>query len=274
MDPNPTIDEVERLPPTFSTLRELFLRSGNRCMFPGCPAAMVNGEGDFIGQVCHIEAAKPGGERFNKDQTEDDRRHISNLMLMCYPHHIQTNNVSNYSATLLKEYKQLHEARFSDVAEKMERSMVHDITGPNTMQHPKKLRRFSDVLNWNHSAEELAGDLQEFQKFVDRLAKVPKSTRDVFRIIIERGNSDGNLPIPELELVVSISREELVTHLAVLERHMLTTEGDSSEFGQTQVRPWAARHGWNVAADLKEFSKRTGVPLASLIGDGLFEQLD
>jgi hypothetical protein len=48
---------------------------------------MLNIEGTFIGQICHIEAAEEGGERFNLNTTNEQRRSAVNLMLMCYEHH-------------------------------------------------------------------------------------------------------------------------------------------------------------------------------------------
>lgn len=76
-------EPVKRLTPEKETLRELYLKSGNLCMFPECTERMINANGVFIGQVCHIEAAEDGGERFNEKQTNEERRHFSNLMLMC-----------------------------------------------------------------------------------------------------------------------------------------------------------------------------------------------
>ena len=52
---------------------------------------MMNTEGVFIGQVCHIEAADEGGERFNPSMTPKERRQLSNLLLMCYPHQLAMN---------------------------------------------------------------------------------------------------------------------------------------------------------------------------------------
>jgi hypothetical protein len=103
----------KRLKPDFRTFRELFLKSGNLCAFPGCTALMMNEGGVFIGQLCHIEAAEPGGERFNPDMTNEQRRSASNLMLMCYPHHRETNDVTKYAVADLKKMKAAHEHRFS-----------------------------------------------------------------------------------------------------------------------------------------------------------------
>src|SRR3954470_17123358 len=103
----------KRLAPRFETFREVFLKSGNLCAFPGCDALMMNEDGLFIGQLCHIEAAEAGGERFNPDMTNEERRSASNLMLMCYPHHRETNDVSRYGVLELKRMKAAHEHRFS-----------------------------------------------------------------------------------------------------------------------------------------------------------------
>lgn len=54
------------------------------------PNAMVGDNGNFIGQICHIEAAEEGGERFNPNMTNEERRAFDNLMLMCYEHHVVT----------------------------------------------------------------------------------------------------------------------------------------------------------------------------------------
>jgi hypothetical protein len=55
---------AKRLMPLPDTLRELYLKCGNECAFPDCHRIMINSDGVFVGQVCHIEAAAPGGERF------------------------------------------------------------------------------------------------------------------------------------------------------------------------------------------------------------------
>ena len=94
--------KAKRLKPTPHTLREVFLKSGNLSSFPGCLNLMMNRDGVFIGQVCHIEAAEEGGERFNESMTDEQRRAFANLMLMCYEHHTVTNDVVAYPAPTLQ----------------------------------------------------------------------------------------------------------------------------------------------------------------------------
>lgn len=73
-------EKAKRLKPTVEVLRELYLKSGNQCAFPGCYYAMVDDNGNFIGQICHIEAAEAGGERFNPNMTNEERRSFDNLI--------------------------------------------------------------------------------------------------------------------------------------------------------------------------------------------------
>lgn len=93
-------------------LKRLFALSGNRCAFPGCNRNMIDEDGDVLGQVCHIEAAEEGGERFNPKQSDDERRAVDNLMLLCYDHHVKTDDVIKYKVADLKRMKSEHEARF------------------------------------------------------------------------------------------------------------------------------------------------------------------
>ena len=111
--PKPMSESPKRLAPAPQTLRELFLKSGNLCAFSSCAAILMNSEGTFIGQLCHIEAAERGGERFNAAMTNEGRRAASNLMLMCYEHHQITNDVQRYTTDVLRQMKATHELRFT-----------------------------------------------------------------------------------------------------------------------------------------------------------------
>jgi hypothetical protein len=103
----------KRLAPKRDTLRELFLKTGNLCSFPGCDAVLMDEDGTFAAQICHVEAAEPQGERFNPSATNEERRAFSNLILFCYRHHQITNDVSQYDVATLKAMKAAHERRFS-----------------------------------------------------------------------------------------------------------------------------------------------------------------
>jgi hypothetical protein len=105
---------MARKEPLKDVLRALFARSGNQCAFPGCTQVLISTNNKFITQVCHIEAANPGGERYNPDQTDEERRAYENLMLMCYPHHIETNDIDIYTVGVLQDMKNTHESHFQE----------------------------------------------------------------------------------------------------------------------------------------------------------------
>ncbi|HEY1378217.1 MAG TPA: hypothetical protein VGF55_15565 [Gemmataceae bacterium] len=121
--------KAKRKAPDKETLRELFLKSGNVCAFPGCTHLMMNKDGEFIGQVCHIEAAEEGGERFNENMTDEERATFPNLMLMCYEHHVVTNDVDKYPVPRLQAMKAEHEAKFTDPTRAMEEGYAKQISG-------------------------------------------------------------------------------------------------------------------------------------------------
>jgi hypothetical protein len=90
------------LAPKLETIRALFARSGNQCAFPGCIHPLVNDKQKFIGQVCHIEAAMPEGERYNPEQNDEQRRSYENLLILCYQHHIETDEVEGIRRVRVK----------------------------------------------------------------------------------------------------------------------------------------------------------------------------
>ena len=103
---------MARLAPKTDVLRALFARSGNQCAFPGCTQPLINDKNKFIAQVCHIEAASEGGERFNPDGNDEHRRSYENLLILCYPHHIETDDIEEYSVDRLLQIKREHEQLF------------------------------------------------------------------------------------------------------------------------------------------------------------------
>jgi hypothetical protein len=96
-----------------STLKKLFALSGNRCAFPNCNVNIVSEDNILFGEICHIEAANEGGERYNPDMTDKERASFENLILLCSNHHIKTNNVVIYTVSELKKMKQEHESLFA-----------------------------------------------------------------------------------------------------------------------------------------------------------------
>jgi hypothetical protein len=90
--------------------------SGGLCYYPGCPEEVLREvEGKFFGvaAIAHIKAAYPNGARYDAQMTNDERRDLTNLMLLCGPHHIMVDDLKQtdyYTAELLIRWKEQREA--------------------------------------------------------------------------------------------------------------------------------------------------------------------
>lgn len=263
-------EEPKRLTPTTDTLRELFLKSGNQCAFPGCTEIMMNSEGVFIGQTCHIEAAERGGERFNEAMTNEQRRSFANLMLMCYPHHCVTNDVDKYPVDRLKQMKADHEARFTRAGE-----IIHDAIldeAEREVAHPPiSLERMSTICGWD-SREEC---IPVFNRLHSVLREVPTSTRQVLLVIVRRGSEMRHF---ELVQVTTRPEHEIANHIAVLESHGLVDVDLENERNPMLRLKWFGPKGgeWDMDVwnDIRKFCRTSGITLHEVIVGLRFDLLD
>ena len=90
-------------------LRNLGILSKNKCAFPGCDHPILDEKGNYVAELCHIEAAKSGGPRFNPAQSDEDRRAFANLLFLCHRHHKETDDKRLYPVDHLQEMKAKHE---------------------------------------------------------------------------------------------------------------------------------------------------------------------
>lgn len=92
--------------PTLATIKRLFALSGNCCGFPDCTTPLVEESGTVTGEICHIRAASPKGQRFDKAQSESERHGAANLLLLCARHHkIIDSEPEKYSVSVLEAIK-------------------------------------------------------------------------------------------------------------------------------------------------------------------------
>lgn len=109
---------------TDKTLKRLFGLSGNFCAFPGCNKRLVNERNAKDSNICHIEAANIGGERYNSNMTDIQRADYENLILLCIQHHDETNDFQKYTVDVLKQIKKNHESQFLNEKIKRNPSML------------------------------------------------------------------------------------------------------------------------------------------------------
>lgn len=111
---------------TDKTIKRLFALSGNQCSFPECSRRMVNHNNAKDSNICHIEAANPGGERYNARMTDSQRADYDNLILLCVQHHDETDDTEKYTVADLKTMKKNHEAQYLNEQLKKKPSMLRN----------------------------------------------------------------------------------------------------------------------------------------------------
>jgi len=140
-----------RLPPKPSTIKKLFAFSGNLCAFPGCKEPLVTADGEIISEICHIEAAEKGGERFNGSSNDEYRRSYENLILLCGTHHKITNNEHKYTAIVLKEMKSQHEKKHQRNQYSVSEKIVDQATTLFMSQENKNIGNKGQIFNQANS---------------------------------------------------------------------------------------------------------------------------
>ena len=71
-------------------------------------------DGVLVGEIAHIEAAKPEGPRFRESMTDEDRRASANLLLLCGTHHtIIDGDPATWTVKKLQGLKASHEAVYT-----------------------------------------------------------------------------------------------------------------------------------------------------------------
>lgn len=174
----------KRLAPTIKTLRTLFARSGNQCAFPGCYHPLIDEDENFIGQICHIEDALPGG-RFNENMTEEQRRSPDNLILFCYPHHIKTNNIQKYTVSWLRKIKEEHEAKFTESFFPNESTLIKIFDDLKSIKEDTT-KISNDTNEIRNSVKETNEQVQELKKLINHNKQDKEETKTAYLKEIER----------------------------------------------------------------------------------------
>lgn len=154
-----------RKPPSAEAYKILYVRSGNECAFPECKHPIFNDDdGLYIAQLCHIKAANTGGQRYDKHQTDEQRRATENLLFMCHRHHKETDSLKEDE---LFEIKQNHESQFTELGKQLSFEMLEQITKESSYywsrQKEKKfeLEDLKMKTNFNFSESELYNEIVE-----------------------------------------------------------------------------------------------------------------
>nr|WP_315429842.1 hypothetical protein [uncultured Albidiferax sp.] len=185
---------------------------------------MVNEKNKFIAQICHIAAAEAGGERFDAAQTDEERRGYNNLLILCYPHHVETDDQQMYPTGRLQEMKARHEKTFGQTPFKIDESLLYKISHEMEQYWQKVARLHSD----HHVALDLAIEINAKASFSQLAKQARVLSDDVTRLRDILLESDDALSVDLNALLedLGISESSLTDH-------------------QTRTRPFHSRN-WEV----------------------------
>ncbi|MCY4496213.1 MAG: hypothetical protein OXC14_02925 [Rhodospirillaceae bacterium] len=245
---------------------------------------MMNHDGVFIGQVCHIEAAEARGPRFNPEMTNEERRAASNLLLMCYEHHQVTNDEGTYTTQRLTEIKQEHECRFS-AAHLAILQRLTDWTTTNEPQFVGNLSRMNEVLEWHLSDDDLQDAVTEINALVEKLRNIPIDARAFIGALANRLQlmQDSDAVHDNTDLLASDFQDAHgITGTTLSERvAQMAAYGVGgyvefhSELGVYDgISLYELPSGWPVWIDIAAFCKKTATPIEHFVEDVDFSSLD
>ncbi|WP_149355961.1 hypothetical protein [Comamonas testosteroni] len=236
---------MQRLSIKREALVPLFAKSGNVCAFPGCTHELVTTKNLFVGQVCHIEAAKPGGQRYNPNSTDEDRRSASNLILLCYRHHKETDDVVAFDADVLRSMKQQHESTHGRKPFKVDEAFLHTLEAE--MQ-----AYWSDVHQLNesrHIVPEFAVRLNIEANGLNQFVELTRAVERISEILGGFADSDSSL------------NNEIRSHLAALGYDLSRYDGVAYYCNPFFNRNWEIHSlaATNALTDLTVLLKRAEV---------------
>tara|TARA_Y100001951_G_scaffold104648_1_gene116972 strand:- start:725 stop:1639 length:915 start_codon:yes stop_codon:yes gene_type:complete len=283
--PTTGVEKPKRLRPTSTTLRELFLLSGNECAWKGCNAALIDSEGTMIGDIAHIEAAMPDGKRFNPDMTNEQRRSLVNLMLLCATHHRKIDGKScTYTPKGLRKIKAAHEKRFRAVEAsilKRFETQFPDLTANVSATRPQTLAALlssPEAAEWL-SEEEAETAASQIGDYANRLSNVPPEYRQFILAVIKRcatrdiwQDVSVSVPCDDLQGALNLGSTKLKRLVLGLEDHQVGSLVENTDNRWTVDLTDPSRSvGW---ADIHSFCEETEIDLERFVIEAQFGLLD
>lgn len=283
------LQKPKRLTPKPEVLRELYLLSGNQCAMTGCKNVIIDERGTVIGQVCHIEAAMPDGPRFNPNQTNEQRRALSNLVLICANHHLQIDSKKHerdWPLAKVKKLKAEHESKFKAIPGSLEQRFNSQFSDSTDALDPTSPHDFGKLEKLIPACKVEDDDKKkratQVKEFLERASKVPQMEREFMLGVIKRAiklnaSNDGEVSVHVDDVIsaLSVSQYKLKQLGASLERLGV---GEVTEVGTPRGDEWHTRV-WNPSDyltwfDIGEFCDKAGCSIDEFVIHLKFGLLD
>ena len=227
----------------------------------------MDSDGVFIGQICHIEAAEEGGERFNPNMTNEERRSFDNLMLMCYEHHRVTNDVGKYPKECLYKMKQKHEEKYGNFLDKII-DKIKDYGIDDNYQEAENCLKMADAFNWELGEAECFENAKILNKLLAKIKRLPPETKKLLSIMVSKAFNKAHygfvIPLREIEKATLLKQKDINENLEILERNGITHKIEQDDDGAYHARLCESDEGWQYWEDIKLFCEKRDIDLAEI----------
>lgn len=252
----------KRLRPKKDTVRELYLLSGNQCAHEACANPILNSDGTLYGDIAHIRGALPTSARFDPSMTNEDRRAVENLLLLCKLHHADVDNpglVKKYPVEVVLDMKTRHEAKYQAAVAALTHR-IGDSTVGAAVTYPANL----GALGHSPEDEEFPQVLAFVSAFADRLAAVPPGARQLLTLALIHGDvhmlygrgDEVNIdPARLYEVATGVSRHDVDELVHVLIGYKLIHTDSTDDYDRpllTLTGSDPEGDGWDLYVALRE----------------------
>jgi hypothetical protein len=160
---------------------------------PSCINLIIDRAGVVVGHICHIEAAMPHGARFNPKQTNDERRSLSNLVLICAGHHAQIDSKQyekRWTVAAVRKIKRDHEKKFQGLDGSLQQAFQNSFVDPTDALNLTVARSFAEfeclVPHSKVRSDKRPERQAETDEFLKKMALVPDEERQFMASVIRR----------------------------------------------------------------------------------------
>ena len=143
---------------TAKSIKLLWANAAGICSFDGCNERLtVEQAAEFaphtLGEMAHIKGNKPGSNRYDANQSDEERDSYENLILLCPTHHTLIDKPENESYYTVEK---LHEMKI-----KHEESILNRLTMQEIDNIEQLLDELSVLLSENYQAWKQYGPLSD-----------------------------------------------------------------------------------------------------------------